>query len=549
MRAWSVKTPYYGMSLFALCAAFGFLRWGRENGAALRAALRTRAAGILAAGALCGAVFLSVPPRLRVLPDETVLMAVSRSMTFDKTVEVVTDAQRYFETLYPESIVFELQPRPHLFPYLLSILHTAIGYRVANAFVLNFLVLWGLLALVYVWTKEALEDAGNAEAFTEAGALSAMLLVVSQPVLTLSASSGGFDLLAAFCVLLSFRFLRAFLKAPSAARFEALWIALLAVSCVRYEGAVYLAVALAGLLAFRCVRAEHFAGSPVFALTPVFFLPFLWQRLLVADEFHKAAGRTVCSPSILLANTAAFLRTGLRFDFQLPYASIVNLLGFAAGLYFLATEAGAWRRPREDDGGAPARRFALIAAASLLAHWTVLASFYFSLPDSPSASRYFVVFAIVLSWLTLLFAARWDFFRKRPARLLLAAVAAVLLYHPVAMEDRVGRSLALPREHEAALDFLKDKRDFLVIADMSSLYTVYGYGAVGFRVVQANGADFLARHSTSLFADIFVIQEIDLKTGAPIPWQVLPTGFTLETVRELRTRPLSSMRISRVRRS
>ena len=548
MRAWMVKSSYYDMSLFALCAVLGLLRWGRESGVAFRAVLRVRAVGILAAGVLCAAVFVSVPPRLRVLPDETVLMAVSRSMTFDKTVEVTTDAQRYFETMYPENVVFELQPRPHLFPYLLSILHTTIGYRVANAFVLNFLVLWALLALVYIWTRESLEEAGNDGVFSEAGALSAMLLIVSQPVLTLSATSGGFDLLSAFCVLASLRLLRTFLRTPTAARFEALWIALLAVSSVRYEGAIYLAVVLAGLLAFRCVRAEHLKGSAVFALTPVFLLPHLWQRILVADMFHPAAGQAVCSPSILLANTASFLRTALGTDAQLPYAALVNLLGFGAALYFLAAEARDWSRPQEGDGRAPARRFALIAAASLLAHFTVLASFFFSMPDSPSASRYFALFAAVLSWLTVFFMARWNFFRQRPAVLLLVAASAFLLYHPTAMEDRAGRSLALPREHEAVMDFLKDKKDFLVIADNPSLYTVYGYGAVGFRFTKEHAADLLARFSTRLFADIYVIQEIDLKTGAPIPWQVLPPGFTLEPVRELRTRVLSAMRISRMRR-
>lgn len=544
-----VKGSYYDMSLFALCAMWGLLRWRQENGAAFRTLLRARAAGIFAAGALCAVVFMSVPPRLRVLPDETVLMAVSKSMTFDKTVEVATDVQRYFETMYPENIVFELQPRPHLFPYLLSILHTVIGYRVANVFVLNFLILWGLLILVYIWTKESLEESGNSGVFAEAGALAAMILMIAQPVLTLGATSGGFDLLSAFCVLVSFRLLRSFLRTPTAARFEALWIALLAVSSVRYEGGVYLAVVLAGLLVFRCVRAEHMKGSFVFAMTPVFFLPYLWQRILVADMFHPAAGQVVCSPSLLLANTVTFLRTALGVDSQLPYAAFVNLLGFTAALYFIVAEARAWSAPREGDGGAPARRFALIAAAALITHWTVLASFFFSMPDSPSSSRYFILFAAVLSWLTVFFIARWDFARKRPAVLLLVAAASLLLYHPTAMEDRAGRSLALPREHESVMDFLKDKRDFLVVADMPSLYTVYGYGAVGFRFAKENAPDLLARFTTRLYADIYVVQEIDLTTGAPIHWQVLPPGFALETMRELRTRTLSAIRISRVRRS
>jgi hypothetical protein len=124
----------------------------------------------------------------------------------------------------------------------------------------------------------------------------------------------------------------------------------------------------------------------------------------------------------------------------------------------------------------------------------------------------------------------------------------VLLYHPTAIEDRSGLSLALPREHAAILDFLQDKKDFLLIADKPNLYTPYGYGAVGFRGATEHAPDLRARMTTHLINDIFVIQEIDLKTGEPLAWETLPPDLPLETVYELRTRVLSTTRISRVRR-
>lgn len=534
MKFWLINSAYWIVALFAVCAARGLAVWARGRSAALAAFRRENAAGLLAAGVLAGLVFASVPPRLRVLPDETVLIGVSRSMTFDKKVEVVAEAQRYFGTQFPESVPFEVQPRPHLFPFLLSVLHTVTGYRVANAFVLNFLVLWALLALVYSWTRETLAAAGDAAA-AKAGAAAAMLAVLAQPVVTLSAASGGFDLLSALCVLLALRAFSAYLDEPSAEGFEVLWLALLAAASVRYEGGVYLAVVGAGLLLLGRLRRDHAEASAAFALTPLFLLPTAWQRCL-AGVVNAPAEQVVASPGIALANTLAFVKTALRWDLSVPYASIVVLVGLAAAAWFVVEAV----RARDEK--------TLVAAAALGAHWLAVTSFYFSVPDSPSASRYFGLFAIVLSGCAVLLAARSAAIRRRPAALVAAAAAMVLLYHPTAIEDRAGRSLALPREHEAVLDFLKDKKDFLLVADKPNLYTPYGYGALGFRNAQAQAPDLRARLDTRLINDIFVIQEVDLKTGAPLSWETLPPELPLETVYELRTRVMSTMRLSRVRR-
>ncbi len=534
MRLWLINGAYWIVALFALCALRGAALWARERGERLASFRRDNAAGLLAAGALSALVFVAVPPRLRVLPDETVLIGVSRSMTFDKKVEVVAEAQRYFDTQFPENGPFEVQPRPHLFPFLLSVVHTATGYRVANAFALNFLVLWALLALVFAWTRELLLETGEA-AFAKAGGFAAMLAVIAQPVVALSASSGGFDLLSAFCILLSLRALQSYLESSTPEGFEALWLSLLAAASVRYEGGVYLAVVGGALLLLGRLRRDHAESSVAFALTPVFLLPTLWQRCL-SGIVDAPAGQIVASPSYALANTAAFLKAALRWDLSLPYASIINLAGLAGAAWFVASALRARNRP------------VLVAASALLAHWAVVSAFYFSVPDSPSASRYYGVFAIVLSVCAVLLAARLGAVRRRPTALVAAAAAMLLLYLPTAIEDRAGRSLALPREHEAVLDFLKDKKDFLLIADKPNLYTPYGFGALGFRTATSRASDLRARMTTFLIHDIFVIQEIDLQTGQPLGWETLPPELPLETLYELRTRVLATMRISRVRR-
>ena len=140
------------------------------------------------------------------------------------------------------------------------------GYHAENVFVLNIFVLFLLLFLIYAQVKNYL---GN-----NIWALSAVILVASQPVVVQSASSGGFDLLAALFLIISFSCLRWFLNAPDTARFQLLWVSLLMLSNVRYEGVMFFAIVLFFLLYFKYIKTRFFVNGAtiVYPLTPLLLL-------------------------------------------------------------------------------------------------------------------------------------------------------------------------------------------------------------------------------------------------------------------------------------
>ena len=93
--------------------------------------------GILASFLLTSVVFVSVPKYFRVLSDETNLLSVAKSMTFYKHVENITEGRWYYEMFWPTPTT-GLEKRPFLFPFVVSLAHTLLGYHVENVFILNY---------------------------------------------------------------------------------------------------------------------------------------------------------------------------------------------------------------------------------------------------------------------------------------------------------------------------------------------------------------------------------------------------------------------------
>src|SRR5262249_54655172 len=95
--------------------------------------------------------------------------------------------------------IFELMgglvdKRPLFFPFLVSILHDATGYRPENPFYLNAILTWVLLGLSYL--------GGRALGGWRAGLLAAMWWI-TLPLLGQNARGGGFELLNIVMIILT----------------------------------------------------------------------------------------------------------------------------------------------------------------------------------------------------------------------------------------------------------------------------------------------------------------------------------------------------------
>jgi len=227
--------------------------------------------GLLASFLLASIIFISVPKYFRVLSDETNLLSVSKSMTYYKNVENITEGRWYYEVFWPTPTT-GIEKRPFLFPFFTSLLHVFLGYRVENVFILNFFAFWVMLFLLYIATFYSLGALG---------AISALILVGAQPIIALSATSGSFEIFNFLFIIASFLALKGFLNDPKHNTFIVLVLTLVMLANIRYESVIFFIMTMVVLLSTGYIKPRFFSQSFLYGLSFLFFLPLIWQRVLL----------------------------------------------------------------------------------------------------------------------------------------------------------------------------------------------------------------------------------------------------------------------------
>jgi hypothetical protein len=527
------------LALVMIYAAL-FVERVREARPALGRKLR-ESAGIAAfALAVAIAVFVSVPPRFRVLSDETNLLGISQSMVFEKTVYNPTMAWKYFGNLYPEPAGLGLDQRPLLFPFAVQCLHAIRGYDPRNSFGVNFAAFFALLAVVGALTRRA---AGP----LAAGA--AVLLIAGSPLVSQDASSGGFELFATCLLALSLLAAVDFMKAPGAARFSCLFATLLLLCHTRYESPGFAAIILLVVMARGGFRWRFLAARPwLYAAAPLLVAPVLVRRALnmifgIRDFFERGPEVPAFSFAQFRKSFASLVAIHLDFGFERPYAAPLQLLalGMAAAL-LVALLVGRTRIAERRH------RLALVAGLGSLALGLGLyLSFFGGDPTRPDSARYYVTLVLALAYVPVLF--HMAFPRVFPAGALLAlALASALVYHPVSIENRFNNSLFLERETEAIFRFvegLKDDRILCIHFRPGQLVAV-GFGAINFPTANAERERILTALRRRLVLGAFAFQMVNYDTGRPMPDYVLDPAFHTQVAQEVQITATEFLRISRI---
>lgn len=522
---------YFMLGLFAfwILSLIFFLKehpwnlivWSREN-----------RNGLLLSLFLTILIFATVDPYFKILADETNLLSVSKSMVEKRTVDNVTMGKWFYFNYHPTTVEFE--KRPLGFPFLLHIVHQLIGYHAWNAFVLNGLCLLGLFLLLYELGRIFLGVTG---------ACALLLLTAAQPLLSITATSGGFDLASVFFALLCFLALRLFLRKQDFSSFLWLWTCLLVTSQIRYESPIFFLVVLSGLVWFRYIRRDYLLNPWLIPLSLFLMLPRIWQSMIwstVSDIQFRPDEALPFNGQHFLDHNRLFFQGLFRFDYFLPYANLVILTGLL-GLVVLFLS----NRP----ASSPERRHLLIISGTcVVSLWIIVTSYSWGDLTHPASARFGVLFVLVLSFFAAWLLNLISLFRSRPSLMLSLCGLLLALYHPVSMENRFLNALILTREYRIELDFLRKMghTQLLIIAPRPGQFTVHQYGAVDFNHANANKDQLLNELRRHLYRDIYVFQEIEYKTGEPIKDHQLDTLYRLKPELEIQNTAESFLRFSRV---
>ena len=532
-----IHTTYYFLMVTVgfwvgtyLCAArdvhrADLVEWVKEN-----------KAGIIIAVLVTLIAGLAINPALRVLSDEANLLGTSKNFYFSKVATFTTTGKYYYDNYWDAGVVIDR--RPALFPFLVSFIHVLRGYSYKNVFLFNLITLPIFVLVAYRLAKTL-----GGELF---GVIAAVL-VVAHPITLISVRSGGFDFLASLFSLLVIKSFLDHSREPSAERLAVLWMNLCMFAEIRYETAIFLPPVLALLIIFRLIRREHLRRyAVVYALSPVYLLPRIWQSILRGNVPEQDPGTITFSFGNFFENSVDYLKPILKpFDFHPPHASVVIALGIVGCIFWFR-----WldRRLLGRDWHAPNLRFAALVLGWMLLQIAIVFTYVWGRPQHPAAARLVIAidtfFSFPAAWaLTLLLR------RFRPLVATVVAASIFAIYLPVAEEYRILNELTLTREAATTWRFFESLHEnrILIITDRPGLYTIMNYGATDFDSARQDGS-LREAYSRHLFFDTYLIQQIDLTTRRPIPQHEIWAEQARVPLVEFQNDANSTVRISRMLR-
>jgi hypothetical protein len=351
--------------------------------------------------------------------------------------------------------------------------------------------------------------------------------------------------LAAFFGLLVIKSLNDFSREQAPAKLALVWLNLLLFAEVRYETALFIPVVVGLLLLFKMLSWDRLRPYAfVYALSPAFLLPRVWQSILRGNIPEQDAGTITFSLDNFLKNAAEYFRPVWSPSDSYPaHVTLLIAAGVLGSVMWLRWLVG---RAREQAWTLPGVRFGVFVAAWVGAQAVISFTYFWGQAHYPSAARLLIAldtfFSFAAAWVVTLAFRRWSRFVP-----VLAAAALLITQLPIASQHRFLNRLTQTRESATTWRFferLGEKR-ILIVTDRPNHFTIMDYGAMSFDAARRDPYIFtaFARH---LFYDIYVIQQLELSTGMPRPGYELWPNRKLEPVLEFQNDANVLVRVSRL---
>lgn len=480
----------------------------------------------------------------KIVMDEIMLLGTSMSMHLDKTVLTPVrgnDIQGAFVILDGM-----MDKRPLFFPFLVSVLHDLTGYRPANAFVLNALLTFVFLGLVFVLGRKL---GGRVAGWF------GVVLFAGLPLLGHNATGGGFELLNLVMLLGTILLATRFVARRDGPALTAFSFSALLLAQVRYESVVYL-LPVAAVVLWVWLREGRATLSWPVVIAPLLLVHYPLQHRIFdlrssAWELGSQQGYTEPFSVRYIADN---LGHAVNFFFagasEQPNSMVLSVLGWLAVPFFLLLAA---KRARTLATETPIGVVTTFFAVGFALQFTLLMCYFWGRFDDIVIRR--LSLPTHLGLVMAVLAVMPQFANPRVARVLLGiAVFGVITRgvpsmaaHAYSQEYLPGRETAWRREFIAQ----QRRSDYLMIDNDSPLWVAHKVSSTP--VLQAirrrDQIVFLMKNRA--FSDVFVFQRlnVDPTTGRLTyrPGDDLGPSYVLETVREERLQTLTVTRISRVK--
>ncbi len=373
---WVQRWGYAAIAVTFLLWAVALARAGAP--ALWLAWLRTRSGVLTLSVALALSVVAGVTTKwgYKVLYDEVVLQGTAMSMAREQRVGAIGRAYVMDDQL--RIVQDYLDKRPVFFPFVVSVLHQATGYREANAFVLNFLLMPVILLMVAAAGRRLAGPAAGWVALVSLGAF---------PLMAINATGAGMELLNLALVLGVVLAGAWYLEQPGERRLDVLVLTAVLLANTRYESSMYvLCAALIVLEGWR--RARRVWLSPLALISPLLLIPYAVHNTYLSGTpvlWELRDGQAHRFSFEYLAANLGFAKTffgntgpAIANSPWLTWAGLASVLGWAAHRL-------RWRRRGAD---VPAAEWSVVAVGlGVAGNLALLLAYYWGDLSDPIVSR------------------------------------------------------------------------------------------------------------------------------------------------------------------
>jgi hypothetical protein len=526
---------HYGYYAMLATFAWALLAWTRVLPAWWRerpSLTRRELIGIVGViGGLTLIAALTTPYTYKVLYDEFVLQGTARNL--HEIREVGTITRGYEVDGVFRGVSSYLDKRPIFFAFVVSLLHDLTGYREANAFALNTVLMPVILGLLYVLARRLVSHGPACVAVVSAGAFS---------LLAYNATGAGMEMINLAMLLFTILLAMHYLEAPDESRLAALVLAAVLLAQSRYESALYVApTAVVVLEGWRRRSRPILPWAAI--LAPALLLPYAMHNVFLSGTPSLWELREGQEHRFGLLYAANNFRHAFAFFFNFSELILNSWWLGVAGLPALAwcgfAVARSWRRALR----ASATHAALVVFGGAICGGLALLMFYYwGELDDPIVSRLSLPFSALLA-LCLAWVAGHLPERARQWGVAVGIGGALLAYFSTGLRanSRHWELNVLMREiawEAQMIDALPPARR-LVVTNKSSLYWVVRE-IPSVQIPRARWrAEQLKFHLDHHTFDEVVVCQGYRSTGADSGFQLdpldrLPESFVLEPIVERR---------------
>jgi hypothetical protein len=338
----------------------------------------------------CG-LFMQIlqPHSFKIMMDEPVLASTALRMHEYK--EVMATARAHEINGVFRQLEGYVDKRPFFYPFLVSLVHDATGYRSSNPIFLN-----GFLSFVFL----ALLFYTGSQFWPKYGGYCSVGLFVTLPLLVMNVTGGSFELLNMVMILAVFQISVIYLRNPQLGTMNILIFMSLLLVQTRYESALF-AFPIACVVGLGWLKRKEIMISWPTVLAPLLLIPFALQRVIFDKSplsYELRAGSEAAFafshiPDNLLAATQFFF----NFDTtSYPNSALISIAFIAAILVLLFLIVS--RRTVVDLGSSlvfVTGGFSLV----ILLNFALLMSYHWGQLDDIMATRIalpFILFQVLL---------------------------------------------------------------------------------------------------------------------------------------------------------